>query len=500
MSGRYIVLPARGVRGSVPVPRVGRLVPDDGGESRDKTHRFTTLEDAISGTSYQFRRVSTPVPIVDELPDGQGAKLVELDAASLAEARATAAGARIVRERTYRPAVAGRSTPTAPPDATVVDIHVRCASSQRPLEGAAVTAIVDEQQNLGASGVTDAAGNAQLAIGTPPVDVAQLRVRPPRTGAWGACAIDLSVEAGHVVELQPLDLTFSRPDALRYFYAAGAGEQDGAGVSVGVIDTGIDAMHPDLAVAGGLNTVAGEPDDVHGDNGLGHGTHVAGIIAAHGSSPRGLRGVAPAAKLWSLRVYGDGAGTAGGYAIVKALIRAQDLGCDLVNLSLEAPEDDASIQGAIEDAAANGVVVIGAAGNGGRKPVASPARYASAVTALGRRGTYPVGSLEEIQVAEPSGNSADDFLAAFSNHGDLVDFTAPGLGVVSTVPGGYSPDQGTSMAAAAATGMAARLLSAHTDVLEMSRDQERTTAILSLLTANAKSMGLGFESEGYGML
>jgi subtilisin len=153
----------------------------------------------------------------------------------------------------------------------------------------------------------------------------------------------------------------------------------------------------------------------------------------------------------------------------------------------------------IEDALDHGIVVIGAAGNGGRQPVTAPARYACAVTALGRRGTFPPGSLEEGQFAAPAGTSPEDFLAKFSNHGE-VDFTAPGLGVVSTIPGGHRPDQGTSMAAAAVTGMTARLLSAHPAILEMPRDRERSIAMLKMLTASARPMGLGFEHEGYGML
>ncbi len=502
MSESYVVLPARGVRGQVDVPTTAVLrmpAPEDGDPAT--AHRLT-VGDMLSGPLRPLRRVLRPARVIDELEDG--AKLVELSDPAVARASLAASGQRLATNHDYRPAVAGQARPQPPPaaaGASAVTIRVRCARSGEPVAGADLTVILDAVANLGASDVTDDHGEVRLALGAVPVAVAQLRVRPPRTGSWGACATGIEIGDGHLVELQPIDLTFTAPDALRHFYPATAPAGDGQGVKVGVVDTGIDADHPDLEVAGGVNTVSGESDGLYGDNGIGHGTHVAGIVAARGSAPTGVRGLSPAAELYSLRVYGDGSRTASGFAIMKALIRAQDLGCDLVNLSLEAPVDDIVVQEAIADAADNGIVTIGAAGNDGREPVASPARYGSAVTALGRRGTFPAGSLEESQIATPSGTHPDDFLAGFSNSGPEVDFTAPGVGVISTVPGGgHAPDQGTSMAAAAATGMAARLLSANPRILAMRRDRRRTTAILDLLTKGAQSMGLGFDFEGYGML
>jgi subtilisin len=210
--------------------------------------------------------------------------------------------------------------------------------------------------------------------------------------------------------------------------------------------------------------------------------------------------LAPDVELLSFRAYGDGKETASSYSITMALWEAANAECDLVNLSMETLESDTAMEEAIKDANAHGIVVIGAAGNGGRQPVVSPARYGVAVTALGRAHTFPAGSLEESQVAAPTGSDPDDFLAGFSNVGLEVTFVAPGLGVVSTVPGGYAPETGTSMAAAALTGIAARLLSSAPGVMAMRRDRNRSKTILELLTKRARAMGLGPTCEGFGML
>jgi len=107
--------------------------------------------------------------------------------------------------------------------------------------------------------------------------------------------------------------------------------QSGKGVTVGVIDSGVATNHPDLSVAGGQNTVPGEKPGDFGDNGTeGHGTHVAGIIAARGA----LKGVAPGVTLRSYRVFAKGGDNASNFAIAKAIDAGVADGCDLLNMSL----------------------------------------------------------------------------------------------------------------------------------------------------------------------
>jgi subtilisin family serine protease len=99
----------------------------------------------------------------------------------------------------------------------------------------------------------------------------------------------------------------------------------------------------------------------------------------------------------------------------------------------------------------------------------------------------------------PYGSDRNNFIAAFSNVGPQVDLTGPGVGIVSTVPGGYAALDGTSMACPAVTGLAAKLLSVRGDILNMSRDQARSDAIAQLLLQAARPLGFGPTYEGHGI-
>lgn len=119
---------------------------------------------------------------------------------------------------------------------------------------------------------------------------------------------------------------------------------------------------------------------------------------------------------------------------------------------------------------------------------------------MGRVGTFPVGSEPEGDVLKPpAGKDKTHFIAAFSNIGPEIDVTGPGVGVVSTVPGGYAIMSGTSMACPAITGAAARLLAASPTVLAMPRNEARSDAIAKLLFQAARSLGFGAIFEGQGL-
>ena len=146
-------------------------------------------------------------------------------------------------------------------------------------------------------------------------------------------------------------------------------------------------------------------------------------------------------------------------------------------------------------------MVFGAAGNDDRGPVSFPGAdpMCVAVSALGRKGTFPKGSVEEADVLGPFGKDAAEFIAAFSNVGGVVDLTGPGVGILSTVPGGDAPMSGTSMACPAVVGFAARLLAGLPAVLGMARDQARSDAMAKAVLLAAKRRGFPATFEGNGL-
>jgi subtilisin family serine protease len=185
----------------------------------------------------------------------------------------------------------------------------------------------------------------------------------------------------------------------------------GTGVTVAVVDTGVDLAHSGLTghVIAGPDYIAG--GNVTGD-GYGHGTHVAGIIADN-DSPSGGLGGAPTATILAVRVldqHGDGTSATVAAGIEWA---SQSGGANVINLSLGAADCDPVIGQAVVDAHTRGVVVAAAAGNDNSSELFSPAGY----------------SAEDIAVAatDQSGQKA-----SFSNFGAYVAIAAPGETVEST--------------------------------------------------------------------
>ena len=485
----YILLPARGLRARLDRSPAASVLERMAGVSSLGPPRRLAPDDALP----------VEVDVVDSIRD-DGPKLVEMTEEQARTLRRERIGMRVEPLRRYRMALVAAPKPHEPASGVgggALTLEVVCARSGRPVEGAEVSAFTDHHAGRGGHGVSDARGHVRLRLGGTAVPLDRLYVSPPPSGFWGRYADGVALRDGDRLELEPVQLPY--PDAVRWRYPPAQGGE-GAGIRVGVIDTGV--SHPDLVVAGGRNTVRGEPCDDYGDNGHGHGTHVAGIIAARGTPPNGLLGLAPGAELHSYRVFGEGSVSATNYAIVKALVFAVDEGCDLVNLSLTTPQPDEVVRDAIADAVDHGVLVLAAAGNDGRQPVAVPAAYedAVAVTAMGRKGAFPTGCYHESEVGDPSGTDPDSFVAAFSNFGRDVDLIAPGVGVVSTVPGGYGPMSGTSMACPAVAGIAARLLSQDPQFAQLPRDRDRMRYMWRALSLTATPMGVGFDYEGNGLL
>ncbi|HEX2191748.1 MAG TPA: S8 family serine peptidase [Acidimicrobiales bacterium] len=486
---QYVLLPPQGLRAT------GQgITPGLQGFLRSVPPGPTELS-APGGRRVRFR-------VLDAI-SSDGAKLIEATAADVLALRSLQPALRAVPVVLYSPAVSPpRSvrTPvavTAPPEEVPAALSLRVVSEAdgAPVEGAIVVAFTNLAAGMGAQGVTDADGGVVLQLGGSSVPLERLYVYP--TNAFWTLRRDaVTLTDGASVALHPLDLTWT--DALRHYYRNVA-DDAGAGVTVGVVDTGI-AEHADLLIDGGANTAVGEDPTAFGDNGLGHGTHVAGIVAARGAPPTGLRGVAPGVRLRSYRVFGEGARQATSFAIAKGIDTAVADGCDLINLSLGGGMPDPVLRAAVQEARAAGSVCIIAAGNNGRGPVSFPAsdELAVAVSGLGRLGTFPEDAAEVDEVVAPFGGDEAEFIGAFSNVGPQIDLTAPGVAIMSTWPGTYTEVSGTSMACPAVTGVAARLL-ASSDTLNAARDAARSEAIVALLVASARDRGLPAPFEGHGL-
>jgi type VII secretion-associated serine protease mycosin len=248
----------------------------------------------------------------------------------------------------------------------------------------------------------------------------------------------------------------------------------GAGVTVAVIDTGIDAGHPDLAgqILPGIDLVA-KTSGVSSDPN-GHGTHVSGTIAALAGNGIGIAGIAPDAKILPIRVLGaNGSGVMSDVA--TGLVYAADHGAQVVNMSIGSSGQTGAVSTAIGYARSKGVVVVAAAGN---------------ERASGSPISYPAADVGVIAVA--STDSADHY-SSFSNQGSYVDIAAPGSTILSTIPvtmGGYGNYSGTSMASPHIAAVAALLKAYHP---ELSPDQ-----VEQAIEKSAIDLGTAGKDTDYG--
>jgi thermitase len=207
------------------------------------------------------------------------------------------------------------------------------------------------------------------------------------------------------------------------------------GILVAVLDTGIDTKHEDLKgkVVAEVNfTDSPTPYDIYG-----HGTHIAGIIAANSNNGIGITGVAPESRLMNVKVANDKRQCQAS-AVAHGIVWAVDKGAHVINISLQFAEPSAELENAVNYAWSQGAVIIAAAGNeGGQSPV------------------YPAFYENCIAVAA---TSQDGSLAPLSNRGDWVDVAAPGFNIYSTLPNNsYGYKSGTSFAVAHISGLAALL-------------------------------------------
>lgn len=266
-----------------------------------------------------------------------------------------------------------------------------------------------------------------------------------------------------------------------------AKNEKGAGVVVAILDTGIDINHPDLKdqiIAGRNFTGTGAVDNFDDDNG--HGTHVAGTIAA-AENGSGVVGVAPEAKLLIGKVLGkDGSGSY--QNITKGIKWATDWQgkngekVRIISMSLGGSYNDPRMYRAILDAVAKGIIVVVASGNEGDNNQ-STYEYG-----------YPALYNEAVTVAACDQNKK---LASFSNNSLEVDIIAGGVNVLSTYPKSqYATLSGTSMATPHISGALALIISIGEKQFKRTLTESE---IFALLAKCCCSLGLEKSSEGNGL-
>lgn len=260
-----------------------------------------------------------------------------------------------------------------------------------------------------------------------------------------------------------------------------------SGVTVAVLDTGVDYDHPDLVgrVIKGPDYVDRDldPKDMHG-----HGTHVAGIITAGLNNQEGISGMAPNVKILAIRVL-DAKGSGSLFNIAKGIAYAANNGAKVINMSLGSPSGGSTMRTLAnflsKYAEARGALIIAAAGNSGG--------------AIG----FPAAASEFLSVGAVN---EDKYIASFSNRGKELDVVAPGVQITSTfptyevtanqlgLPHNYATLNGTSMATPMVSALAAMLWSQN-PYLKPSEVRER----IESSATDLGSIGVD-ELYGYGLI
>lgn len=240
-------------------------------------------------------------------------------------------------------------------------------------------------------------------------------------------------------------------------------------VIVAVVDTGVDLRHPDLngRLLKGYNAIQQE-EEPYDD--VGHGTHVAGIIAANVNNNEGIAGMMWGGKVLPVKAL-DNSGEGTTYSVAQGIIWATDHGAKVINLSLGNYADAEFLHEAVKYAYNRDVVLIAATGNDNTERPGYPAAYP--------------------EVLAVSATDYQQKRAAFSNYGDYVDVMAPGESIASTYPDNqYAALSGTSMACPHVTALAALIRSVNPDL--------RNTEVMDLIRSNVIDLGPAGRDKDYG--
>ncbi|HEX6498824.1 MAG TPA: type VII secretion-associated serine protease mycosin [Micromonosporaceae bacterium] len=260
------------------------------------------------------------------------------------------------------------------------------------------------------------------------------------------------------------------------------GISSGSRVIVAVLDSGVDATHPDLVgqVLPGADMVDGSTDGRH--DFVGHGTTVAALIAGRNDDRDGVAGVAPKAKILPVRVLDENNRYDDAATVAKGLRWAVDHGARVVNMSLGGGTRSADLADAIDYAYAHDVVVVACTGNvtrDGPTQVWYPAREPGVVAVAGLTDAAGTG-----------GDARDDTLWAGALTGPQTVLTAPAADLLGARPGGYWKVQGTSFAAP--------LVSASAALIRSRWPTMSAANVINRLISTARDLGAPGRDNQYG--
>jgi len=246
----------------------------------------------------------------------------------------------------------------------------------------------------------------------------------------------------------------------------------GKGVNIAIIDTGA-GPHSDLLIAGGTNVINGSTTTSYADDN-GHGTHVAGIIAAEGLNG-GVEGVAPGASIYAVKALDS---TGSGYTsdIISGIDWAINNKMNIVSMSLGSATSDTTLQSAVDTAYSDGLLIVAAAGNDGN------------TAGTGTNTEYPANYSSVIAVGAVDSNNNR---AYFSSTGSKVEVAAPGVNVESTyLNNSYETMSGTSMATPFVSGDLA--------LLKQEYPSDTNVQLRQLLDSSVKDLGIAGRDSLYG--
>jgi Subtilase family len=409
----------------------------------------------------------------------------------------------------YRPAEVRDVTPRkAMATAGAGKYKVTIKGGGAPLVGIDVMFYVADQPGSVSTSTTQTNAKGQASIDLAPGQNITFVEPIPYAGFWIMLAE--APPSGTTIDCTSVERAPANGQGWWHAVTKTGNAKDGAGINIGVIDTGC-GPHPNLKhvkLAGvfndGQSLPASQATDV-----AEHGTHTTGLIGARPSRAGDYTGMAPACNLFHIRVFASEDQGPSQADLINAIdTLSRDLKCDLINMSLGGGPSSGAEQDCIRDALERGTLCICSAGNDAG-PVNFPAAYPEcvSVSALGQVGWAPVGTFSAGNRPRQAGRMGKDnlFLATFSSNGADLDAAGPGVGIVSTVPdhkgatGLYMEMDGTSMASPAVCATLAAILSKDSSYASLPRDRSRSQAARQLLETSCVSIGLARSLQGFGL-